>query len=58
MENQNEKAESLPAELNHEAQMWKEEYDGACREIKSLIEQIKEAEEYIRELENELRSGR
>ncbi len=51
-------AESLPAELNHEAQMWKEEYDGACREIKSLMEQLKDAEDHIRDLESELRSGR
>jgi len=50
--------DSLPAELNHEAQMWKEEYDGACREIKSLMEQLKDAEDHIRDLESELRSGR
>lgn len=44
---------SLPAD----ADMWKQEYDGACREIMSLQEQLKEAEREIADLNAELRNA-
>lgn len=44
---------SLPADVD----MWKQEYDGACREIMSLQEQLKEAEREIADLNAELRNA-
>jgi len=44
---------SLPADVD----MWKQEYDGACREIISLQEQLKDAEREIADLNAELRDA-
>lgn len=39
-----------------ESHNFKEEYDEACKEIRSLYDQLKDAENEIRQLQNELRN--
>lgn len=48
---------SQPQEVGQDELGWKQEYDAAVNEIGQLQDQLKEAEAYIRELQNELRSS-